>query len=128
MSEYTQLASQWLLYKEEERIAVEKRRNVESQLAQLLAIDESKEGTTNHEEGGFKTKVACRVTRSVNSDLLQEIAAEHGLTEHLSTLFRWRPEVSLKVWKNADEAITTPLLDAITTKPGSPSFTISIEE
>ena len=47
----------------------------------------------------------------VNSDKLQELAAEHGLTDHLPSLFRWKPEINMTVWKAADASITTPLLD-----------------
>jgi len=58
---------------------------------------------------------------------VQEIAAEAGLTEHLSSLFRWKPEINMSAWKNADEKITTPLLGGITTTPGRASFTITKE-
>jgi hypothetical protein len=57
---------------------------------------------------------------------VQELAAEHGLTDHLSTLFRWKPEINMAIWKASDERITRPLAGAITAKPGRPSFTIDI--
>ena len=49
---------------------------------------------------------------------MQELAAEFGLTEHLASLFRWKPEINMAVWKATDEAITKPLAAAITAKPG----------
>jgi hypothetical protein len=54
-------------------------------------------------------KIAGRIDRKVDSDKLQELAAEHGLTDHLSRLFRWKPEISMALWKAADESITQPL-------------------
>jgi hypothetical protein len=58
----------------------------------------------------------------------QELAAEHGLTEHLARLFRWTPEINMALWKAADETITRPLADAIMAKAGRPSFKITIKE
>ena len=65
--------------------------------------------------------------RKVNSAKLQDLAAEYGLTDHLSSLFRWTPEVNVSAWDSADPRITAPLLDAITTSNGRPSFTITKE-
>jgi hypothetical protein len=64
----------------------------------------------------------------VDSEKLQELAAEAGLTDHLSTLFRWKPEIEMKAWKATDPSITSALADAITVTPGRPSFTITIKE
>ena len=69
-------------------------------------------------------EVVGRIDRKVDADKVQELAAEHGLTDHLSTLFRWKPEINMAIWKAADESITKPLAAAITAKPGRPSFTI----
>jgi hypothetical protein len=69
--------------------------------------------------------VEGRINRKVDADKLQAIAAEAGLTEHLSSLFRWKPEIAMSAWKAASPNITTPLLDAITATPGRPSFTIT---
>jgi hypothetical protein len=122
------LSEEWLAAKEEEKAAIEKRREVEDKLIKLFSIDDTQEGTVNHEVDGAKIKVTARITRSVDSELLQEIAAENGLTDHLSTLFRWKPELNLKVWKNTDDSITQPLLGAITSKPSRPSFSITLED
>jgi hypothetical protein len=119
------LYQQWIEAKEEERRAVEERRRIEDALVKQFEIPENLEGTSNIEADGFKIKVEGRINRRVNADLLQEIAAENDLGAHLSSLFRWKPEINAAAWKAADEAITKPLLDAITATPGRPSFTIS---
>ena len=119
------LYEQWIEAKEEERRAVEERRRIEDTLVKQFEIPENLEGTSNIEADGFKIKIEGRVNRRINADLLQEIAAENDLGAHLSSLFRWKPEINAAAWKAADEAITKPLLDAITATPGRPSFTIS---
>jgi hypothetical protein len=124
--ELDDLSAQWMDAKADEAIAVARRRNIEDRLVELLAIPEGKEGTTNAStERGFAIKVVGRMNRKVDADKLQELAAEHGLSEHLSALFRWSPDINAAAWKAASEAITAPLLGAITTTAGRPSFTIT---
>ena len=124
MSNVEQMAVQWLEAKEAERVAVEKRRSIEDQILKAASIRDDVEGTENLMLEGFKVKVVSRIDRKVDADKVQELAAEYGLTEHLSTLFRWKPELNMAVWKAADESITAPLSAAITAKPGRPSFSI----
>ena len=90
----------------------------------MLGLPEVYEGTKSFKPEGFKVKVTYRMNRRIDSEALQEIAAEYGLTEHLGALFRWKPEINAKAWKEAGEQITAPLLSAITTAPGRPSFNI----
>ena len=95
-------------------------------LLSLIGVAENMEGTENFEtDGGYKIKITGRMSRKVNGERIQEIAAEEGLTDHLQSLFRWKPEVNMSAWKSADKAITGPLLDGITTQPGRASITIT---
>ena len=123
-----QLIRTWLDCKEAERIAVEHRRSAEDMLSSMFRIPESLDGTVNNEVDGYQIKIVGRMNRKIDSEKLQEIAAEHGLSEHLASLFRWKPEIDSKAWKGADESITKPLLDEITTTPGRPSYSITIKE
>ena len=122
------LFEDWLTAKSEEAAAVARRREIEDALVETLRVDTTSEGTSTTKVDGYKVRVTTRLGRKVDGDLLQEIAAEHGLSDHLPELFRWKPEVSIKAWKNADESITRPLLGAITTTPGRPGFQITREE
>jgi hypothetical protein len=125
MMDINELSEYWLELKEAEKQATDKRREVEDKINSLLGLPENLDGTQNFDlESGYKIKVVGRMTRKVDSDKLQELAAEHGLTDHLSSLFRWTPEINAAVWKATSEYITEPLLGAITTKPARPSFTI----
>ena len=122
------LYDDWIKAKADEAEATKRRRGIEDLLVKAFEIPENLEGTKNLEAESFKIKIEGRINRKVNADKLQELAAEHGLTEHLSSLFRWKPEINMTLWKAADAAITTPLLDAITATPGRPSFTITKAE
>jgi|TARA_R110000744_G_scaffold50761_1_gene109640 hypothetical protein len=121
-------SAEWLTAKKDEKSATERRRKLEDHLLSLIGISENLEGTENVEtEKGHKIKITGRMSRKVDGERLQEIAAEAGLTEHLSSLFRWKPEINMSAWKSADKSITEPLLGGITTQPGRASFTITKE-
>ena len=118
------LYEEWLVAKADEKKAMDERRSIEDKLVLSLGIPKTLDGTQNVEVEGYKVKIVGRLDRKVNSDKLQDLAAEYGLTEHLSSLFRWKPEINASAWKSADPRITEPLQDAITTTNGRPSFTI----
>ena len=117
----------WMAAKEAEREAVEERSMLEDELVRQLKIDD-KEGSKTIKEDGFIVKVTNRYNRRIDADLLQDIAAEHGLSDHLGSLFRWKPDIDSRAWKAADESITKPLAQAITTTPGRSSFNITKKE
>lgn len=117
----------WLEAKELERQATERRRLIEDELIKQLRISETQEGVTTATIDNYTIKITSRLNRKVDTDLLQQIAAENGLDAHLSTLFRWSADLSVKSWKQADPAITGPLSAAITVTPGRPSFAITKE-
>lgn len=121
------LYQQWLELKAAEKSATDARRAIEDELISTLRIQEI-EGVKTVKAPGYKVKVTQRFNRSIDADLLQEVAAEHGIIGHLSDLFRWKPEINARAWATADESITGPLLAAITTKPGRPSFSIEKDE
>ena len=115
---------QWLTAKAEEAEATSRRRILEDRMVAQFNVPSDLDKTANFEADGYKVKVEGRINRKINSEKLQEIAIENGLMAHLECLFRWKPEINAAVWKSTDPAITTPLLDAITSTPGRPSFTI----
>jgi len=97
-------------------------------MRELVGFAETTEGTATTDAGQYRIKITGRIDRKVDAELVQELAAENGLTEHLGALFRWKPELNLSAWKSADESITRALSGAITAKPGRPSFSITIKE
>jgi hypothetical protein len=122
------LSAQWMAAKDAEKAAQEERRLIEDRMLSLIGLPEAFDGTENAAAPGFKIKLVGRLNHRIDSEKLQEIAAENGLTDHLSSLFRWKPEINVRSWKAADESITTALLEAITTTPGRPSFSIEHQE
>lgn len=121
------LSALWIEAKAREVIAINDRRTIEDQMRSLIGIAENLDGTMTAKPDGYVVKVTGRINRKINADKLQELAAEAGLTEHLSSLFRWKPEINMTAWKATDAAITTPLLGAITSEAGRPSFAITKE-
>ena len=122
------LARQWAEAKEVETRAIRLRRDIEDEMIAFYKISNQMEGTQNEDDGIYKIKIVNRITRKVDSEKVQELAAEFGLSDHLARLFRWTPEINATAWKSADESITRPLMDAITATPGRPSFSITIKE
>ena len=116
---------QWLNAKGIETAAIKTRRDLEDAMVKIFNIAQYLDGTVNMNWETYKIKIEGRINRKINADKLQELAAENGLTEHLASLFRWKPEINATAWKAAKPEITTPLLDAITATPGRPSFTIT---
>ena len=123
-----ELSEAWLQAKEAERMAVEARRAVEDELIKAFAIGEQMEGTFNAKTlTGHQIKITGRLTRKVDADKVQELAAEHGFTEHLSSLFRWKPEINMTAWKATSPEFTAVLADAVTVTASRPSFSITLE-
>lgn len=122
------IAAEWHAEKEVERIAVENRRRLEDEMRDQLCVVENLDGVQTTEVGRYVIKITGRIDRKVDADKIQELAAQHGLESHLSTLCRWKPEINLTVWKATDPTITTLLAPAITAKPGRPSFSIVPKE
>ena len=123
----TTLYQRWLDAKKLEAAVVAERRQLEDQMVAEFTIPKDLDGTVNHELDGYKIKIEGRINKKIDADKLQMLAAESGLSEHLSSLFRWKPEINAKAWNSAADAVTQPLLDAITSTPGRPTFTISKE-
>lgn len=128
MHEIDELIAEWTLAKKAESEAIEVRRKAEDIMLKRLKLDGAFEGTENYEIGRYKVKIVGRLNRKIDAEKLQILAHENGLSEHLSALFRWKPDINVAAWKATDESITSVLLDAITTTAGRPSFAITIQE
>ncbi|MFZ4744732.1 MAG: DUF7173 family protein [Limnohabitans sp.] len=119
------LYQRWLDAKKMEALAVAERRELEDQMIDTFAIPKDLDGTVKHAIDGYVIKTEGRINKKIDADKLQLLAAEAGLSEHLSSLFRWKPEINAKAWGAAADAVTQPLLGAITSTPGRPTFTIT---
>jgi len=122
-----ELLDEWLIAKDKENEAKKDRQKIEDLITSELELDECGEGSKTHNVDNYQIKVTQRLSRKVDSDKLQEIAAQEGTTDHLSTLFRWKAEVDKKIWDSVEDSITGPLSHAITVKAGRPSYNILLK-
>lgn len=127
-NDLSELSRLWLIAKEAEAKGIFDRRVIEDRIKSLAGVSDNLDGTETVTPGGYTIKIVGRIDRKVDADKIQEIAAENGLTEHLSSLFRWKPEINMAVWRSADESITKLLSAGVTAKPGRPSFSITRSE
>lgn len=118
----------WIDAKAREQEAAARRRKLEDLMVKEFSWELGGSNGCSLDREGFAIKITRRIDQKVDSEKLQEIARENGLSDHLSTLFRWKPEINMSVWKATDESITGPLLDAVTSKMGRPSFNIVRKE
>ncbi len=126
--EINQLIEVWNASKATEKAAVETRRACEDEIAKFYKINPQTEGTQNFEVDGYKVKIVSRLAQKIDSDKVQEIAAENGFENYLSSLFRWKPEIVAAAWKSAPEEVRNKLSFAITSTPNRPSFSIDKKE
>jgi hypothetical protein len=127
MKPLQKLAEEWLEAKNAEVEATEKRRMIEDEVVRILEIKETDDHAREFEADPFTFKITCRINRKVNGDLAQEIAAEHDMQDYLSTLFRWKPELSMAAWKGVGDNVKQVFARAITATPGRPTFAITRE-
>ena len=122
------LYQQWMEVKAAETEMTARRRAIEDEMAKSLQIPEDWEGSYTMKDGGFKVNIKRAFTRKVDGKKLSAIADEFGLQDYLPTLFRWKPEIDLKAWKDTEPSVIDKLAQAVTTTPGRVSFKIEEEE
>lgn len=108
--------------------AANDRRKIENEIKRRFNLPEVFENSETRRADGYLIKMVGRKDQKINADKLMEIANEAGIAEHLSTLFRWKPEIISAKWKAAHSSIIETLSPAIQTKAGRPSFTIEKAE
>lgn len=122
------LYQQWMEAKAAESEMTARRRALEDEMTKSLQITEDWEGSYTMKDGGFKINIKRAFTRKVDGKKLSAIASEFGLQDYLPTLFRWKPEIDMKAWKDTEPSVTDKLAQAVTTTPGRVSFKIEEEE
>lgn len=120
MNEMQALLSQINEAREAEREAKSKRIALENEL--LIRVDHrfTEQGTARYD--GFS--VRQEHTRKVDRAKLVAVALEHGITNQLESLFRFKAEVDSRGWAKASEETKAILSVAIETKPARPVITI----
>lgn len=129
MNDLQTLSERWLVLKDAEAEAQAERRQVEDKLLSLLGIAENYEGTVNSEvSGGIKIKTVHKITRSINSDKIQELAQNRDNIALLQRVFDFKPSLKKKEWDALSPEELRVLAPAVTEKPARASFFITQTE
>lgn len=118
-------AERLLKAKAAEQAAQQLRLVAELEVLDLLGEIEA-EGTTHVEDGAFKITVRCSMNRTVDKEMLKEIAPR--IPEAIGKrLFKWEPKLDLKelryIQSNEIELYGV-IAQAITMKSAKPSITV----
>ena len=122
------LAFEWLAAKDLENKWANKRRSFEAEMLEIKKHNLNIEGSERIETESYVIIITNRIDRKVNADILEEIVKENDLASEAKALFRWKPEIKIKEWKQSHETITNQFKAAVSSKPGKPSFKIDIKE
>lgn len=109
--------------KVQEDMAVAYRRDIDKEIA--LRLKDCDEGTVSSTDGDFKVSVTYKVSRSVDTALLQEHWEQIG--DNARNAFKWNAELNMKHFRALQELNAPDLATVqgfITTKPASPSVTV----
>ena len=118
MKTIEELMQDWKEYKKLESAVNAQRLAVEVELYKKLMtqVKFPMEGTTNHIEGSLKLKIVSKLDVKVDQDIAST----------MPELFKTKYEYSKTLLKTLDDEQVQKLNEAITIKPGKPSF--SVEE
>lgn len=112
------IMTDWLVAKEEEKRATEKRLKIEMDLykSAMKKVEIKKEGTTNYEEDGVKLTIVSKMSFKVD----QSKAAQHP------ELFNVKYDYSKTISKGLTKDQLEAQADMIVITPSKPSFSVSI--
>jgi hypothetical protein len=108
--------------KREEDKAVQARRDVDSQIAELLRDATKPEGSVSQKLDGYKVTVTYKVDRKVSADELQKLWDK--LSPEVQAVFKWKPDVSVSELRKLDDKQKISASRFITSNAASPSIKI----
>lgn len=118
------LAKWWKKCKESETDAQHLRRELEDEIIKRAQMPDDFTGTISV----YNIKITYSQSTKIDADALQTLAREHGLSDRLSELFRWKPEIAKKAWGAATDEERAKLSGAVTTRASRPSFEMKKEK
>lgn len=108
--------------KREEDKAVQARRDVDSQIAELLRDATKPEGSVSQKLDGYKVTVTYKVDRKASADELQKLWDK--LSPEVQAVFKWKPDVSVSELRKLDDKQKISASRFITSSAASPSIKI----
>jgi hypothetical protein len=118
----TELVASRIAAKRVEDEAVKTRREIDRQLAALLANPEKPEGSVSHKADGFKLTVTYKIDRKVDTESLTKDWAKLGAD--VQATFKWKADVSVSELRKLEGPSALLAGRYITAKEASPSITI----
>ena len=119
-----QVLPTWMQAKEDERKAVEYRRELDKMIQSLLPKKD--EGSVTETNGDFKVSVTYKLDRKLDTEKLQ--ANWNQLPAAAQGAINWKAELATSVFRTLSDEDRAPLADYITTKPASPTVSVEIKE
>lgn len=118
----TELIAARIAAKRNEDAAVQARREIDKQLAEMLADANKPEGSISQKAGGYKITVTYKLDRKVDTEALTKDWSK--LPIDIQNIFKWKADVSVSEMRKLEGAASTKAAAYITTKQGSPAITI----
>ena len=119
-----QVLPSWMQAKEDERKAVEHRRQLDKMIQSLLPKKD--EGSITETNGDFKVSVTYKLDRKLDTEKLQ--ASWANLPAAAQGAIKWKAELATSVFRTLSDEDRASLADYITTKPASPTVSVEIQE
>jgi len=119
-----ELCAQRVLAKKAEDEAAEQRKQIDAQIAQLLAKPDLTEGTASEKIEGFKVSVTYGVTRKLETKKLQEDWA--NVPKAVQEAVNWKAELSTAKFRALDKDAVLALSTYMESKPATPSVKVEI--
>lgn len=118
------LIAQRIAAKRVEDDAIEARRAIDTQLADMLRDPAKPEGAVSRKEGDYKVTCTFGISRKVDTDALQK--TWHDLTAAQHDTFKWSADVRVGELKKLPDAERVALAKFIESKPASPQIKIDL--
>lgn len=119
-----ELAQKRVLAKKAEDEAAAARKEIDNQIAALLAKADLTEGTATEKLEGFKVSVTYNVNRKVDTKKLQSDWAK--LPAAVQAAINWKAELSTTVFRTLDQDAVLALSTYMESKPATPSVKVEI--
>lgn len=119
-----QVLPTWMQAKEDERKAIEYRRQLDKMIQSLLPTKD--EGSVSQAEGDYKVTVQYKLDRKLDVPALQVSWA--SLSAHVQDAIKWKAELSTTAFRTLSDQDKASLSAFVTTKPASPSVSVEFKE
>ena len=119
-----QVIPTWMQAKEDERKAIEHRRQLDELIKSLLPTKE--EGSVTATEGYYKVSVSYKLDRKLDTAALQLDWAK--LPAKAAEAIKWKADLSMSVFRTLSDTDKAALSGYVTTKPATPTVSVEIKE